>query len=82
MKMTEPTPDNAITRILATDPADVGCTETLELLDVYADMVRSGMDPESRFPGIAAHLRECPPCSEDLEGLLASLREDLLPPER
>ena len=31
-------------------------------------------DAEERYPGIAAHLRACGPCGEDLEGLLAAVR--------
>jgi hypothetical protein len=64
----------AVIRFLATDPADVGCEETIELLDVYADLVLAGEDPEARLPGLTAHLRDCHPCAEDLEGLLAAAR--------
>ncbi|HEX3359718.1 MAG TPA: hypothetical protein VHS74_01890 [Solirubrobacterales bacterium] len=60
-------------RFLTTDPADVGCEETVELLHVYADLVLAGEDPEARLPGIAAHLRDCDPCGEDLQGLLAAV---------
>ena len=28
---------------------------------------------ETRYPGIASHLRACGPCSEDFEGLLAAV---------
>jgi hypothetical protein len=75
--MPDPTSDNdALARFLATDPADVGCTEALRLLDVYADLLAVGEDPEARHPGLAVHFRECGPCAEDLAGLLASLRAD------
>lgn len=63
-------------RFLHTDPVDVGCEEALRLLDVYADLVVA--DPstaERRYPGIAAHLRACGPCAEDLAGLLAVIQD-------
>lgn len=72
--MTDGFHDNpAVIRFLTTDPADVGCEETMELLHVYADLVLAGKDPEAHLPGIAAHLRDCHPCAEDLQGLLAAV---------
>jgi len=70
---------------LETDPADVGCDEAMRILDVYVELVASGEDAAARYPGVASHLRQCGPCSEDFEGLLAlvtdppseSLRERL-----
>jgi hypothetical protein len=58
---------------LAPDPGDVGCGETLRLLDVYVDLAVAGGDPARRFPGIAAHLRDCRPCHEDFRGLRAAV---------
>ena len=60
-------------RFLETDPRDVGCDQTLELIHAYAELVAAGEDPEQRYPGISAHLRACPPCGEDYEGLLAAV---------
>jgi hypothetical protein len=57
---------------LSTDPRDVGCDETLELLDAYVDLLVSGVDPEERYPGITAHRRDCHPCRQDLDGLIAA----------
>jgi hypothetical protein len=59
---------------LSPDLRDVGCGETQELLDVYVDLLLSGVDPEERFPGITAHLRDCHPCQQDLDGLIAAAR--------
>jgi hypothetical protein len=64
--------DPAVINFLTIDPADAGCEETMELLHVYADLILAGKDPEAHLPGIAAHLRECDPCGEDLQGLLAA----------
>jgi hypothetical protein len=59
---------------LGPDPIDVGCGETLQMLDAYVEILLAGGDAEGRFPGIAAHLRDCPPCRQDLEGLLIAAR--------
>jgi hypothetical protein len=56
---------------LRTDPADVGCDEALELLHVYVELLSTG---KAEFPGVAAHLAACGPCSEDFEGLLAAVQ--------
>jgi hypothetical protein len=40
----------------------------------------SAADPRGvarRHPEVAAHLRSCGPCAEDLEGLLAAIKADL-----
>jgi hypothetical protein len=66
----------ALDRFLQTDPRDVGCEHAMEMLHVYAELVAAGAQAEQRYPGIAAHLRACGPCSEDFEGLLAALREE------
>jgi hypothetical protein len=59
-------------RFLETDERDAGCERTLELLHVYVELVLAGEDPELTYPGITVHLRNCGPCAEDLEGLLAA----------
>ena len=64
---------SALERFLETDPRDVGCEEALELLHVYVEAVAADAAAADRYPGIAAHLRACGPCSEDFEGLLAAV---------
>ncbi len=61
--------------MLTTDPRDVGCDLVFEAIDAYVDLVVAGEDPELRFPGVTAHLRSCPPCHTDFEGLLAAVRD-------
>lgn len=56
---------------LETDPADVGCDEAMRILHVYVELVADGEDAAARYPGVASHLRQCGPCSEDFHGLLA-----------
>jgi hypothetical protein len=68
----------ALDRFLRTDPRDAGCGKAMELLHVYAELAVS--DPrqaEHQYPEVAAHLRACGPCAQDLEGLLAAIRADL-----
>lgn len=64
----------ALDRFLETDPADTGCDEAMQLLHVYAEL--HARDPEAAalaHPGVAAHLRQCGPCADDLDGLLAAI---------
>ena len=50
----------------------------MELLHIYAEIaVAEPRVAEQRYPDVAAHLRACGPCAEDLEGLLAAIRTDL-----
>jgi hypothetical protein len=63
---------NRIERFLRTDPHDAGCEETRRLLHVYAEQPLAGDAPELRHPDLAAHLRDCPPCADELDGLLAA----------
>jgi hypothetical protein len=60
-------------QFLATDPDDVGCAETFDLIDAYVELTLIGAGAEVRYPGVAAHLRACHPCAEDFEGLLAAV---------
>ncbi|MBF8185223.1 hypothetical protein ITP53_05605 [Nonomuraea sp. K274] len=60
-------------RFLRTDPRDVGCEEAMAMLHVYVELLAQDAGAERRYPGIAAHLRACGPCSDDFEGLLAAI---------
>jgi hypothetical protein len=62
-------------RFLQTDPRDVGCDEAMRMLHVYVDLVTQDAQATQRYPGIAAHLRACGPCSEDFHGLLAAVTD-------
>jgi hypothetical protein len=63
----------SLQRFLTVDRIDAGCAETLAVLERYAERVLAG-DAEPRFPGVAAHLRACAVCAEDLRGLLELMR--------
>ena len=60
--------------LLAADPRDPGCAAAFEMLSVYADLELAGEDAAARFPGIAAHLRSCPACRVDHDGILVAAR--------
>lgn len=76
--MTEKEPAEWIERFLAADPQDVGCDEALAVMHVYADMRANGLDPEVRFPGVAAHLAACQACADEAQGLLEAVLDDAL----
>lgn len=61
---------------LHTDAQDAGCDLTMDMLDVYAELIASGENPVERFPGLHAHFVACGPCAEDLRGLLVALTGD------
>ncbi|MEV4603247.1 hypothetical protein AB0K15_38355 [Amycolatopsis sp. NPDC049253] len=66
---------NALARFLDTDPCDRGCGEAMELLHVYAELLRRGEDAARFHPSVAAHLRTYGPCEGDLEGLLLAIED-------
>ena len=68
-------------RFLATDPGDVGCDEAMAVMHLYAELLAAGVDAAGQYPGVAAHLAACGACAEDVEGLLAAVREDEPPPD-
>jgi hypothetical protein len=59
---------------LHTDPRDVGCGQAMAVLHVYAELVGADAGAAERFPEVAAHLRACGPCAEDLAALLEAIR--------
>jgi hypothetical protein len=60
-------------RLLTTDPEDAGCDETRRVLHIYAEAALTGRAPDLRYPHVGAHLRGCPPCADELQGLLAAV---------
>jgi hypothetical protein len=68
--MSEP---GRLDRFLRTDPRDVGCDEAMAVLHIYVDLTVTGGAAAERYPGVAAHLLACGPCSEDFTGLLAAV---------
>jgi hypothetical protein len=64
-----------LTGLLGTPEADAGCDGGLSFLAEYVEGELEGRNVRALFPALAAHLRNCPACSEDYEGLLALARE-------
>ena len=52
---------------------DPGCEACFAVMDEVAEAEAAGEDVAERFPAVAAHVRDCAACREDLAGLLASL---------
>ena len=63
-----------LTRLLGTPGADAGCESGLGVMAEYVEGELAGRDVRSLFPALAEHLRNCPACSEDHDGVLALVR--------
>ena len=51
----------------------MGCAELIKHLHVYVELVAADAAAEVSYPGIAAHLKACGPCSEDFTGMLTAI---------
>ena len=58
-----------VTRLLGSSGADAGCEGTLALLAEYVEGELVGIDVDGLLPAVARHLRNCPDCVEDYQGL-------------
>jgi hypothetical protein len=56
--------------LLRAADGDAGCTAGEAILDRFVELELAGDDPAAVFPGTAIHLRSCPGCRADYEGLL------------
>ncbi|MCA9968653.1 MAG: hypothetical protein KC425_00480 [Anaerolineales bacterium] len=59
-----------------THPDQFSCTETFDLLDEYAEMVRSRADAALLMPLVQKHLDHCAGCHEQYEILLQILETE------
>jgi hypothetical protein len=64
-----------VNELLRAEDGDAGCEAGTAILDQYVELVLLGEDPARRFPGTAIHLRACPGCRADHDGLLEAARE-------
>ena len=64
---------NELQAMLTVDPQDGGCDEMWDAMEVYAELSAAGVDPSAEYPRVAAHLRDCDPCSQDLAGVIAAV---------
>jgi hypothetical protein len=60
--------------LLGVEDGDAGCIAGEAILDRFVDLQLAGDDPAAVFPGTATHLRGCPGCRADYEGLLEAAR--------
>ena len=67
--------DDLVTRLLGTTGGDAGCEEAFALLAEYVEGELAGRPMAEVLPAVAEHLRNCPACGDDYQGLLALLRE-------
>ena len=65
---------DALSRLLGTGVEDCGCEGGMAVIAEYVEAELADRDAKVRFPGLAAHLRNCPACAEDYEGLIALVR--------
>ena len=73
MSATDDSIPQPLERLLGPNEAEVSCETCFARLDEYVELERSGADAEARIPGFAAHLRGCPACRSEHEGLHALL---------
>ena len=66
--------DDDLTWLLGTPGEDTGCEGGMAVLAEYVELELAGRNAAELFPGLAAHLRNCPACAEDYEGLVALVR--------
>jgi hypothetical protein len=73
----------ALDELLRAQDGDAGCDAGTPILDEYVEIELRGGDPSERFPGTAIHLRVCPGCRADHDGVLEAARQfGDLEPER
>jgi predicted anti-sigma-YlaC factor YlaD len=60
--------------LLRSSEGDAGCTAGEAILDAYVELELTGEDPALVYPGTAIHLRSCPGCRADHDGLLEAAR--------
>jgi hypothetical protein len=69
--METPNVEQMLGRLLGSPRSEIGCDECFEQLDGYVELELGGLDADSAFPGLRAHLDGCPACREEHESLRA-----------
>jgi hypothetical protein len=67
-------PPRDLDALLRSTEGDAGCTAGEEILDRYVELELAGEDPALTYLGTAVHLRSCPACRGDHDGLLEAAR--------
>lgn len=63
-----------LTHLLGGVGADSGCDGGFAVLAEYVERELEGTNVGELLPTVATHLRDCPACADDYEGLLALAR--------
>jgi hypothetical protein len=71
--MTGRRPATALDHLLGPAGPEVTCEVCFDELDRYVELQLTAADAETSVPGMAAHLRGCPACSEEHTSLTALL---------
>ena len=66
--------DDLKNRLLGRGSLDEGCEAGMLVVDRFVEAVLRGDDCVQMFPGMVAHMAGCVACREDIEGLIAALR--------
>jgi hypothetical protein len=66
-------PASVLTSVLGPAGPEVSCEVCFDELDRYIELQLAGADAERSVPGMTAHLRGCPACSEEHTSLTAFL---------
>jgi len=76
------TDDTRLQDLLRSEDRDPGCDASIDIFDAYIELELAGEDPGTRYPAMAIHLRACPACRQDHDGLLEVARRfgDASPP--
>ena len=65
---------DGLDELLRAQEGDAGCDAGVPIMDQYVEIELRGEDPSERFPGTAIHLRVCPGCRADHDGVLEAAR--------
>jgi hypothetical protein len=67
--------DIDLDRLLGNVHDDPGCNDAGELMDAYCELVSRGEPVTAQYDEFLTHMSNCAACREDMEGLLAALRD-------
>jgi hypothetical protein len=62
-----------IDNIYKTKDRELTCSECQEALDLFAEQVLAGKNPEEAIPLVQDHITKCGDCREEFEALLTAL---------
>jgi hypothetical protein len=71
--------ESDLRKLLGTPDRDPGCDASFAVFDEYCDAVQRGDSPAeiaTRFADFLTHMANCTTCHEDLETLMAILRDE------